>query len=83
MAENNAPEGYIDVWLKFDTNPGDPDWDEDDDLATHEANTRMTDTGYAIDWYLNSVGLVTTVEFDTLTDAYDWYEANGYQDFTA
>ena len=62
---NNAPENYIDVWLQFEG---------EDDEARAEANTRMTQTGYAIDWYLNSVGQVTTVEFDTLADAYDWYE---------
>ena len=35
-----------------------------------------------VKWYHRAVGLVTTVDFDTLADAYDWYEANGYQDFT-
>lgn len=70
---NNAPDEYIDVWLQFE---------RDDEEARAEANTRRTETGYAIDWYLNSVGLVTTVEFDTLADAYDWYEKEGFQDFT-
>ena len=73
MTTSNAPENYLDVWLQFDG---------DDDEARAEANTRLTDTGYAIDWYLNDVGLVTTVEFDTLADAYDWYERENFQDFT-
>lgn len=71
----------IDVWLKWDAEQivrGD-----DDPLATYEANTFMTETGYEIQWYHNDVGLVTHIEFDTLADAYDWYERNGFQDFTA
>lgn len=59
-------------WALFD--------DEDDDEPSHEANVTMTDTGYAVAWYNTAVGLVTTVEFDTLSDAYDWLEDgdNGY-----
>lgn len=68
------PTGPLDVWLRFDS--------PEDEEASHEANTYLTDTGYAVKWYHNAVGLVTTVDFDTLADAYDWYEANGYQDFT-
>lgn len=66
---------YFEVWFQFDR--------DDDEEPRAEANTRMTETGYAIDWYLNAVGLVTTVEFDTLADAYDWYEKEGFQNFTA
>ena len=73
MTTSNAPENYLDLWLQFDG---------DDDEARAEANTRLTDTGYAIDWYLNDVGLVATVEFDTLADAYDWYERENFQYFT-
>ena len=65
----------VDVWLAFDH--------EDDEEASHEANTYMTDTGYCVEWYNNAVGLVTHEEFDTLADAYDWLEANGYQNFTS
>jgi hypothetical protein len=68
------PDGALDVWLRFDS--------PEDEEASHEANTYLTDTGYAVKWYHSAVGLVTTVDFDTLADAYDWYEANGYQDFT-
>lgn len=68
------PNGALDVWLRFDS--------PEDEEASHEANTYLTDTGYAVKWYHSAVGFVTTVDFDTLADAYDWYEANGYQDFT-
>ena len=83
---------YIDVWLRFSPIADhEEDHVEEDqgalcpicEEAEAEANTRLTDTGYAVDWYLNAVGLVSTVEFDTLSEAYDWYEDNGYQDFTA
>ena len=68
------PNGPLDVWLRFET--------DTDEEASHEANTYLTDTGYVIKWCHSAVGLVTRVYFDTLADAYDWYEANGYQDFT-
>lgn len=72
----------IDVWLKFDAQMT-ADFDPDDDIATHEANTfQNSDGSYRIEWYLNSVGLVKTVEFDTLADAYDWYEREDFQDFS-
>lgn len=70
----------IDVWLKWDNSQIDPA--DDDPLATYEANTFMTDTGYQVEWYRNDVGLVTSEYFDTLADAYDWYETNGFEDFT-
>lgn len=73
--DTSAVSESLDVWLKFDSDV--------DDEASHEANTYMTETGYRIEWYLNAVGLVTGVEFDTLADAYDWYESEGFQDFTA
>lgn len=75
------PSGPIDVWLKFETLYDDATGDDYEE-ASHEANTYLTETGYAVKWYHSAVGLVTTVDFDTLADAYDWYEANGYQDFT-
>lgn len=68
------PAGPLDVWLQFE-NP-------DDEEPRCEANTFKTDTGYEIQWYLDAVGLVTRVEFDTLEDVYDWYEREGFIDFT-
>lgn len=69
MQEKN----YVDVWLRI------PDGHEE---AEAEANVRVTETGYAVDWYLTAVGLVKTVEFDTLADAYDWLEREGFANFT-
>lgn len=79
MATIVSPHGDlgepIDVWLAFDH--------EDDEEASHEANTYMTDDGYCVEWYCNAVGLVTHERFDTLTGAHDWLEAGGYQNYTA
>lgn len=73
----------LDVWLKFDQELA-SDFDLDDELATHEANTYVNDDGsYRIEWYLNSVGLVTRVHFDTLAQAYAWYDLEGFQNFTS
>ena len=77
------PNGALDVWLRFETSYDDATGEPyEDEEASHEANTYLTETGYAVKWCHSAVGLVTTVDFDTLADAYDWYEANGYQDFT-
>lgn len=65
----------LDVWLRFEH--------PDDEEAAYEANTfRTADGGYRIEWYHNAVGLVAKEDFDTLDEAYAWYERNGYQDFT-
>lgn len=61
----------IDVWLRI------LDGDEE-----AEANTYMTDDGYRVEWYLTSVGLVSSADFDTLSDAYDWLEREGFANFT-
>lgn len=74
--ETFRPETWpLDVWLKFDH--------EDDEEATHEANTFKDEAGYRVEWYLNSVGLVKSVYFDTLAEAHAWYEREGFQDFTS
>lgn len=64
----------IDVWLRI------PEGEEE---AEAEANTFTTDTGYRVDWYLTAVGLVKSVEFNTLADAYDFLEREGFQNFTS
>lgn len=69
---NQAP---LDVWLKFE--------DAEDEMASHEANTFETETGYRVDWYLNAVGLVKSVELDTLAAVHAWYEREGFQDFSS
>ena len=77
------PNGALDVWLRFETSYDDATGEPyEDEEASHEANTYRDEDGYRIEWYHSAVGLVTRVDFDTLADAYDWYEANGYQDFT-
>lgn len=66
----------LDVWMCFEH--------PDDEEAAYEANTfRTADGGYRIEWYHNAVGLVTSEDFDTLDEAYAWYERNGYQDFSS
>lgn len=64
----------IDVWLRI------ADGEEE---AEAEANTYLTEYGYSVEWYLTSVGLVTSVVFDTLADAYDWLESEGFANFTS
>ncbi len=65
----------IDVWLKFE--------DDNDEDASHEANTYVTPDGFVVEWYLNAVGLVKAVHFDTLEEAHAWYEKEGFQDFSS
>lgn len=64
----------LDVWLRII----DPD-----ELAEAEANTYRTGNGYRVEWYLNSVGLVTAVHFATLAEAHAWLESEGFQDFSS
>lgn len=71
---SNYPDGYIDVWLRI------PDGEDE---AEAEANTRMTETGYAVEWSLTAVGLVKSRHFDTLADAYDFLEAEGFEETAA
>lgn len=79
---SNAPAIPIDVWLKFDPEQIEPG--DDDPLATYEANTfDDADDGYRIEWCHNAVGLVTTVYLSTYGECLDWYERNGFEDFTA
>lgn len=70
------PNGPLDVWLRFES--------DNDDEASHEANTYFNDnTGrYRVEWYSNAVGLVTHEEFDSYFDAQEWLERAGYIDFT-
>ena len=76
------PNGALDVWLQITSMEYDDEPGELYDEVTAEANTYRDDDSYRIEWYHSAVGLVTREYFDTLADAYDWYEANGYQDFT-
>lgn len=71
---SNTPDNAIDVWLRFD--------DDADEEATYEANTYPDGDGYRIEWYHNTVGLVTRVYCDTLNETHQWYANNGYEDYT-
>lgn len=72
----------LDVWLKFDSALA-AEYDLDDDTATHEANTYHDGEGYRVEWYLNSVGLVTSLHFATYDEARAWYEREDFQDFSS
>lgn len=66
----------IDVWLAFES--------DEDDEPQYEANTYPDeDGGFVIEWYHTAVGLVSRVYFDTYEQCREWYEANGFQNFTA
>lgn len=73
----NTPENVaVDVWLYFE--------EETDEEPTYEANTYVTEHGtYRVDWYHTAVGHVRSREFDTLADAYDWLEAEGFENYTS
>jgi len=70
---SDYPHHPIDVWLRI------ADGEEE---AEAEANTYLTENGYRVEWYLNSVGLVKSVEFDTLAEAYDWLQREGFRNFS-
>jgi hypothetical protein len=80
---STATDTAIDVWLRV----GDDEHDDFDPLPDGsypaEANTYPTETGYRVDWYLTSVGLVSSVHFDTLADAYDWLEREGFANYSS
>ena len=66
----------LDVWLAFES--------DEDDEPQYEANTYPDEDGeFVIEWYHTAVGLVSRVYFDTYQECEAWYEANGYQNFTA
>lgn len=66
----------MDVWLKFTL--------ESDEEPTYEANTFLDeDIMFRIDWYHVDVGLVNSVRFSTYAEAVDWYESEGFLDFSS
>lgn len=78
----DVAEEWTEVWLR-DSNE-DSDFEPGEDgYCNAEANVYMSDTGYRVEWYLTAVGLVKSVEFDTLTDAYDWLESEGFANYTS
>lgn len=79
----SAPDTAIDVWLRV----GDDDQSDFEPLPSGrypaEANTYTTETGYRVDWYLTAVGMVSSHHFDTLADAYDWLESEGFENYSS
>lgn len=69
------PDTALDVWLLF--------LSPDDEDAHAEANTFRTADGFAVEWYLSAVGLVTSRTFPTYAAAVAWLAAVGYMDFTS
>ena len=76
------PNGALDVWLQFETLYDDATGDGYEE-ARAEANTFREDGQFRIDWYLNSVGMVKSVYFNTYEEAKAWYEREGFQDFSS
>lgn len=69
-----AIEQVLDVWLRI------PEGEEESEA---EANTYKSESGYRVEWYLTSVGLVKEVEFLTLKAAYEWLEAEGFENYSS
>lgn len=65
----------IDVWLRFA--------EDDPEEAEAEAYTFEDGDSFRVEWYLNSVGLVKRVWFRTYSEVIDWYEKEGFEDFTS
>ncbi len=65
----------LDVWFLIDPDDGEE--------AIAEANTYPDGDRFRIEWYLNSVGLVTTVTVPTYEAAQKWYQERGYRDYSS
>ena len=77
---DNAPAGYLDVWLRI------PEFDDEgNENDEAEANTREIDGGrFIVDWSLTAVGLIkSSPEFDSYHDAETWLEAEGFENYSA
>lgn len=72
---SNAPEGALDVWLRFD--------EEDDEESEAEANIYPEGGYFVVKWELTAVGQVTSVPFLTYQGAREWLESAGFRDFSA
>lgn len=76
----------LDVWLRFaKCEEGHTEAACDCEEVEAEANTFWTpELGYYVEWYLNSVGLVTTKGgFGSWAQAAEWLESEGFQDFSS
>ena len=74
----------LDVWLRLSDDEDHDDFSPlPDGRYPAEANTYIDGDGCRVEWYLTAVGLVTSVWFDTLPEAYAWLSSEGFQDFTS
>lgn len=81
---NAREDNALDVWLRFaDTGYAVDESDDPDDYVEAEANTFPDGDRFRVDWYLDAVGLVKSVYFDTYNDAVTWLALEGFEDFTA
>lgn len=64
----------LDVWLRI------PEGEEASDA---EANTFKIEGAYRVDWYLTSVGLVSSKWFDSYVSAQQWLTQEGFEDYTS
>lgn len=65
----------LDVWFRFD--------DSDSEYAEAEANTFPDEDGFRVEWYLTTVGQVTSRWFATRAEATAWLEAEGFEDYSS
>ena len=64
----------LDVWLRHVG---------DEEEAEAEANTFRDGDGFRVEWYLTTVGLVTSRWFATSAAATAWLEAEGFEDYSS
>lgn len=64
----------LDVWLRHVG---------DEEEAEAEANTFPDGDGFRVEWYLTTVGQVTSRWFATRAEATAWLEAEGFEDYSS
>lgn len=64
----------LDVWLRI------PEGEEESEA---EANVFAIEEGFRADWYLTSVGLVSSRIFQTYDEATSWLTAQGFEDYSS
>jgi hypothetical protein len=79
---HNYPAGdedtSIDVWLRFAED------DIDHEESEYEGNTFRTPEGnYRAEWYHTAVGLVSSREFPTYSAAREFWESEGFSDYSS
>ena len=64
----------LDVWLRI------PEGEEESEA---EANTFAEKDSFRVDWYLTSVGLVSSNHFDTYQSSCKWLASQGFEDYSS